>query len=137
MKEKTNPAFDRLLSLCPAGPVMVLLHFMLSTMTVSQKMNLLTSQPVADILTASDAALTGRDLVELYENWFIDIEEELEKTDYSIVDTGRGIWYWERDGEASEDFDSREDAIEDAYEHLHLCTLPYLSAVAAQERNQE
>lgn len=118
MKDKENPAFERLFCRIEEGAVLALLRLMIGNMTVGQKKNLLTSAPVADILKAGDSSLSGRDLVELYENWLIDAEEAIEEVGYTIKNPQAFVWIWENVDGGSEDFDTREDAIEDAIWHL-------------------
>ena len=47
-------------------------------MTVAQKQNLLTSQPLCDMLAACGTHISGQDLLQQYRSWLLDTQDDLE-----------------------------------------------------------
>lgn len=92
-----------------------------NNMTVAQKQNLLTSQPLCDMLAACGTHITGQDILQQYRSWLLDTQDDLEDAGYRFEQVDGIVWIWESpEGQGSEDFDSVEDAVEDAYLHQQL-----------------
>lgn len=100
------------------GDLQGLLRKAWEIMSIDQRLQLLKSSEVADLLEVGGREEIDCDsLVEKFSQAVVDMETKVLTSGYAIVQSESGF-YWETDDAAGEDWHSREDAIASAYEDL-------------------
>lgn len=101
------------------GDLQGLLRKAWDIMSVSQKLQLLNSTEVEDLVElGAQGDFKQDDLVANITKTLSEMEAVVSAAGYSFMENDSGF-YWERDNEGSEDFHDREDAVADAHAHFN------------------
>lgn len=101
------------------GDLQDLLRRSWAIMSIAQKRQLLQSDEAANVIECgAQEEFDADDLIEELTQTLIKQGSAIASAGYKLKSSAGGKFFWQTDDEASEDFDSREDAIVGAYQNL-------------------
>lgn len=98
------------------GDLQGLLRRAWAVMTISQRLQLLKTSEVDELAELGGRGEFSQDeLVEEINQKLVEMESAVAEAGYEIKTIETGMFFWETEDEASEDFHAREDAVANAY----------------------